>query len=335
VPANGSAAKKLPAGQSPGRLGAPPVYRPDVRKLAQPKVGSQPGPAGAATAPPVYRPLANPVRVQAKVVHPPQPQGPLTAGLPHSPQMPAGNVRTPTAAAPPRGNDSRQRLSPAAGAWHSRAVQRTVTVNGHVYTPEDLNQHLWDESHKEDAELVWHDEYREAVADFSAADKVFGTEIDLIMGLASASMARRAAIKEEVKDNAIAQALFDGHELTLAREFARDYDNKKNPMIPLSLMVKLRAKGWLKIHADKYRESTGGQNGMIYSFQVTGFERRKPELAEWHVHWESGKKAGSPGWKRGKSGAKVENERQEIDQLRVILGDIWGEVKSSGSGVWV
>lgn len=219
-------------------------------------------------------------------------------------------------------------------AWHNQAIQRSISVEGVPYTPKQLTQHLWDKSRDVEDGLVWHDEYVDAVGDFAKEDKVFVTEIDLIMGLAGATMARRRAIKEEVKDNPIAQSLYDGKEFLLASEFVKEFNDKSNPMISVALMVKLRAKGWLKVHADLYRESVGGQNGMIYTFQIKGFLARRPSLGEWHVHWESGNKAGSPGWKRGKK-AKQPSDKQELDQLRTILGGIWGVVKSSGGGVWV
>jgi hypothetical protein len=94
-------------------------------------------------------------------------------------------------------------------------------------------------------------------------------------------------------------------------------------------MGDLRNVGCLVLRAALYRESAGGQNGMVYEFAVPGFENKL--LGEWHVHWESGKKAGNPGWKKGKKGAKVGTG----DEMRRVLGDRWGIAKNTGSGNWV
>ena len=95
-------------------------------------------------------------------------------------------------------------------------------------------------------------------------------------------------------------------------------------------MLKLRKGNWLGIHAETYRASAGGQNGMKYLFCIRGFTAPTQLMGEWHVHWESGRKAGTPGWKRGKEGVKTDTG----NEMRPLLGDLWGEVKNSGSGNW-
>jgi hypothetical protein len=170
-------------------------------RSSSPRFFARPGIAG--TAPPVYRPQPSMVRMQAKMVHTAQSQNAVARPLLY-PQTPTGNVgtRTSASAAPSSVNGPRHLFTPPAQAWNNRAVQRSVSVGGQAYSPEALNQHLWDESHKQDASLVWHDEYRDAVADFAKESKVFNTEIDLIMGLASASMARRAALRAPLRQEA-------------------------------------------------------------------------------------------------------------------------------------
>jgi hypothetical protein len=130
-------------------------------------------------------------------------------------------------------------------------------------------------------------------------------------------------------DDEIAIGIFMQFGQALANEFHAAYKPGANPAIPASLMGDLRAVGGLVLRAEKYRESAGGQNGMIYEFAVPGFER--VVLGEWHVHWEAKKRAGNPGWKRGKNGVKVSTG----DEMRRVLGDRWGVVKSTGGGNWV
>jgi hypothetical protein len=65
-------------------------------------------------------------------------------------------------------------------------VQRKVTVGKQEYTALELWDKLWADSHPGD--LVWHDEYTEAVEKASADNKVFSNDIDLTMYLASFCM---------------------------------------------------------------------------------------------------------------------------------------------------
>ncbi len=136
---------------------------------------------------------------------------------------------------------------------------------------------------------------------------------------------REAVLKEELKDKRPAILLYEeGASIELCREVAENIAPGENPMLPDPLLARLRAGGWLLLKADKYRESAGGQNGMIYTLHLRGSLHQV--VGEWHVHWEAGKRAGSPGWKRGKKGEKTPTG----DEMRPILGDRWGVVKGTG-----
>ena len=138
---------------------------------------------------------------------------------------------------------------------------------------------------------------------------------------------RDAVLKEELTGNRLAIGLFvEGAGIELCREVADRMARGANPMLPVPLMTLLRAGGWLLLQAEKYREGPGGQNGMIYTLYLRG-SLHSP-IGEWHVHWEAGNRAGSPGWKRGKKGEKTPTG----DEMRAILGDRWGVVKGSGGG---
>jgi len=127
----------------------------------------------------------------------------------------------------------------------------------------------------------------------------------------------------------IATALFlDGKGKDLADRFDKEFVKHNNPAVSAKLMGDLRAAGSLKIHAVVGRASEGGGNAMQYYFRINGFTE---DMGEWHVHWNSGGKAGTPGWKKGKKGAKTPTG----EEMRKILGDLWGVAKNSGSGNWV
>ncbi len=104
------------------------------------------------------------------------------------------------------------------------------------------------------------------------------------------------------------------------------YNSEANPCINEDLMLELAQAGLLWKDRFKYRESVGGQNGMIYTFwlSVSGGE----PIGEWHVHWEAKKKAGTPGWKKGRTGVKIGGD--DIVMMKKFLGDWWAIVVNSG-----
>jgi hypothetical protein len=113
----------------------------------------------------------------------------------------------------------------------------------------------------------------------------------------------------------------------LAQEVRDGYNSQNNPSLPEELLVRLVDASLLWQDRDTYRISAGGQNGMVYNFYV--HQSFGQSVGEWHVHWESGKKAGSPGWKRGKNGQKS-GDYNEV-RMRKLLGSWWAVVKG-GSG---
>ncbi|MEO5901214.1 MAG: DUF4157 domain-containing protein, partial [Ilumatobacteraceae bacterium] len=127
----------------------------------------------------------------------------------------------------------------------------------------------------------------------------------------------------------IATALFlDGKGKAIADRFEAEYVPGGNPAISPALMIDLRALGSLKIHAQVGRASVSGGNSMQYWFRVSGSHA---SMGEWHVHWNARRQAGSPGWKTGRKGAKTDSG----DEMRKVLGDLWGVAKNSGNGNWV
>lgn len=117
--------------------------------------------------------------------------------------------------------------------------------------------------------------------------------------------------------------LLNDHGIDVARLFMDNYVHGANPSLPVTVLQQLKEAGALGLQADLYRESTGGNNGMVYYFAVGN-----QSVGEWHVHWESGNKAGTPGWKRGKNGDKTETQ----EGMRTLLGSLWGKVKNFGGG---
>lgn len=82
-------------------------------------------------------------------------------------------------------------------------IQRLVTVDGEDYTAGDLIHELWEESQEDEAALVWHDAYRDAVHTFSAEDRVFSDRTRLYMALAGFSMAEpgKTALEKQLRSN--------------------------------------------------------------------------------------------------------------------------------------
>ena len=109
---------------------------------------------------------------------------------------------------------------------------------------------------------------------------------------------------------------------------ARDgYQGGSNPSVPEGLLVRLAEANLLWRDREKYRESAGGQNGMIYKFYLSG--NSGPSVGEWHVHWESRGGAGDPGWKRGRQGEKSGGDKVAL--MKKLLGSDWGEVGGAGA----
>ncbi|MEX2566831.1 MAG: DUF4157 domain-containing protein [Cyclobacteriaceae bacterium] len=117
--------------------------------------------------------------------------------------------------------------------------------------------------------------------------------------------------------------LFEFSDMYFAEDFVNALDFSKNPAVPLKFLLKMKEMGALSIEAMAYRKASTGANGMKYYFAVTG---TRMEIAEWHVHWEAKNKPGSPGWKKGKNGEKTPTG----DEMRDLLGQYWGTVKSTG-----
>jgi hypothetical protein len=117
----------------------------------------------------------------------------------------------------------------------------------------------------------------------------------------------------------------------LAASVRDQYAVDSNPRLPESLLIQLAQASLLWLNWLKYRESTGGQNGMIYKFWLS--PSGGSPVGEWHVHWQSGKKAGSPGWKIGRQGEKSGGDN--ITVMKELIGETrWGVVKGdSGSRV--
>lgn len=116
----------------------------------------------------------------------------------------------------------------------------------------------------------------------------------------------------------------------LAEEVRDGYDSTGNPSLAEGLLVRLAEAGLLWRDREMYRggrgsKSAGGQNGMIYYFYVS--RAFGPSVAEWHVHWESGGRAGSPGWKRGAAGRKAGGD--DVTVMKALLGSDWGKVAGS------
>lgn len=110
----------------------------------------------------------------------------------------------------------------------------------------------------------------------------------------------------------------------LAAAVRDGYDKDSNPRLSEALLTRLASAKLLWINWEKYRESVGGQNGMIYRFWLS--KSGGTAVGEWHVHWESGKKAGSPGWKLGKYGEKLGGDDPTV--MKGLIGDSrWGVVK--------
>lgn len=131
-----------------------------------------------------------------------------------------------------------------------------------------------------------------------------------------------------VSGHQLKKSLMDLHRVNPAlAEAVRDaYQSSSNPSLPEALLVRLAEANLLWRDRNKYRESTGGQNGMIYKFYVSS--NSGPSVGEWHVHWESRGRAGDPGWKRGKQGEKSGGDN--VAQMKKLLGSDWGEVVGAG-----
>ena len=130
---------------------------------------------------------------------------------------------------------------------------------------------------------------------------------------------------DSLRGHALKKPLTDmyGVNPALAEEVRDGFKSGGNPSLSEDLLVRLADAKLLWRDREKYRESVGGQNGMIYNFYLSSVSG--PSVGEWHVHWESGKRAGDPGWKRGKKGVKSGGD--DLGIMRKLLGSDWGEVK--------
>ena len=120
------------------------------------------------------------------------------------------------------------------------------------------------------------------------------------------------------------KSLMDMHRVNpgLAEAVRDGYQGGSNPSLPEELLVRLAEANLLWRDREKYRESAGGQNGMIYKFYLSS--NSGPSVGEWHVHWESRGGAGDPGWKRGRQGEKSGGDKVAL--MKKLLGRDWGKV---------
>jgi hypothetical protein len=116
----------------------------------------------------------------------------------------------------------------------------------------------------------------------------------------------------------------------LAEQVRDDYRSGGNPCLSEGLLVRLAEAKLLWRDRNMYRggkrsKSAGGQNGMIYKFYLTS--EAGPSVGEWHVHWESGGRPGSPGWKTSREGEKSGGD--DVSVMKKLLGTDWGKVAGS------
>ena len=125
------------------------------------------------------------------------------------------------------------------------------------------------------------------------------------------------------------KSLMDMHRVNpgLAEAVRDGYQGGSNPSLPEELLVRLAEANLLWRDREKYRESAGGQNGMIYKFYLSS--NSGPSVGEWHVHWESRGGAGDPGWKRGRQGEKSGGDKVAL--MKKLLGRDWGKVGGPGA----
>ncbi len=107
------------------------------------------------------------------------------------------------------------------------------------------------------------------------------------------------------------------HEISMIEKVWKE---DENPKVDVYTLNKL-AKGIVTAVRVDYREQkiTNNTGGTLYKVCIVGVE-----VGEWHVHW-NGKEAQNPGWKRGKVGKKKKSDNQEIELIKKILGNKWGE----------